>query len=618
VSEAVGKSLELLAVEMQNLRSFEHTEFRLNRPVTVLVGPNNAGKTSVLRMLDWVFNAPIAELDHQPMSRQSVELLRPARNTRNKARRLTLSIRVLDGRRHSRFQCEDGIARLRIGLRVSPEPRIRVNIGAPTRSEGGERDDNAYELLDELRRSIRFRLIPASRDASSSSFESTFHRSITDLLATGATNTGRGRAKAEYRTISQALKNVKEVAEDLVQPLWQDMQGALPAGMAKTGSIEVDAQPGDLVDWIASVLRLRLSTGPHDVNSVRPTEVGSGLQSLLELSLAEGEAAAGPNTLTITALEEPEAFLHPAAQRTLSRRLFQSTPGQRIVSTHSPILVEEAQYGDVVLVHEHQFNHPNSQTDEDRRRINTALLTRYGAEMVFSAGVLLVEGESDREFFEGLRRRFAAFDTSGRLDKLMAIPTGSKDRFGPWIRLIRSYRGGQNPPLNWLAVVDGDAPQSIRRAFKDARVAIDPQVRTRLDELAAANGQEDRQARLEAARKVNISTRTKRVRLAVCSGDLEWAMVSSVSDETAKRIAVEMDLKYENAYELATALGSKHSQSPGSLKEPWRRAVVAREIPFDELSRDVKDILRRWFFQVMSPKEAGELIATATASVVAS
>jgi predicted ATP-dependent endonuclease of OLD family len=614
VTEAVGKSLELLAVEMQNLRSFEQTELRLDRPITVLVGPNNAGKTSVLRMLDWVFNAPISELDHSPMSHEAIELLRPARNTRNKARRLTLVVRVLDGRRHSRFRCENGIARLRIGLRVSPEPRIRVNLGPPTRSEGGERDPNAYELLEELRSSIRFRLIPASRDASSSSFETTFHRSITDLLATGATNTGRGRAKAEYRTVSQALKNVQEVAEDLVEPLWREMQGALPAGMAKTGSIEVDAQPGDLVEWIASVLRLRLSTGPHDINSVRPTEVGSGLQSLLELSLAEGEAAAGSNVLTITALEEPEAFLHPAAQRTLARRLFQSVPGQRIVSTHSPILVEEAEYGDVVLVHEHQFNHPDAQTDENRRRINTALLTRYGAEMVFSAGVLLVEGESDREFFEGLRRRLATFDRSGSLDKLMAIPTGSKDHFGPWIRLIRSYRSGQNPPLNWLAVVDGDAPRSIRRAFKDAKVAIDPQVRVRLNELAAANGQEDRQVRLEAARKVNASARSKGVRLAVCSADLEWAMVSSLSDETATSVAAAMDLKYENALDLAMALGSKHSLSPGNLKEPWRRAVIAREIPFGELSGDARQILQRWFRQVMSQKAAGELIEAAISS----
>lgn len=612
MSETAGRSLELLGVEMQNLRSFEQTELRLDRPMTVLVGPNNAGKTSVLRILDWVFNAPISELDHRALSPESVDLLRPARNTRNRARRLTLSIRVLDGRRHSRFLCEAGIARLRIGLRISPQPEIRVNLGPPTRSEGGQRDDKAYELLEELRSNVRFRLIPASRDASSSSFAATFHRSITDLLATGATNTGRGRARAEYRAISQALKNVKGVAEDLVEPLWRDMEGALPAGMARAGSIEMDAQPADLVEWIASVLRLRLSTGAHDVNSVKPTEVGSGLQSLLELSLAEGEAAAGSDVLSITALEEPEAFLHPAAQRTLARRLFQSTSGQRIVSTHSPILVEEATYGDVVLVHDHQFNHPDAQTDENRREINSALLTRYGAEMVFSTGVLLVEGESDREFFEELRRRFASFDPSGRLDKLMAIPTGSKNRFGPWIRLIRSYRRGQNPPLNWLTVVDGDAPGAIIRAFSDANVRINPEVRQRLDELGSANGQADREARVRAGERVNSAARRKGTRLAICSADLEWAMLRGVSDGVAVSIGEKMNVACEDGLTLAAALGTKHSPSPGDLKEPWRRAVIARELPLTQLSTDVDQILRRWFRQVMPAASVRALIERAT------
>jgi AAA domain/AAA ATPase domain len=612
MTETLGPSVQLLGVEVENLRSFDHAELRFDRPVTLLVGPNNSGKTSILRMLDWSLNGRIGEFEGEPMAPGVVEFLRPARKSAKRARRMTLLVRVTDGRRHARFKCEEGVARLRIGLRVSPEPRIRVNLGPPTKSEGGSKDVDAYELLEELRREIHFRLIPATRDASSNSFATSLQDSIVRRLDSG-TATARGGTKAGYRAVSDALKSVRGVAEDLVKPLWADMEATLPPGMAQTGRIEVHAQPADLVEWIASVLRLRLSTGAHDSNLVRPTEVGSGLQSLLELSLAQAESdeTAGEK---ITALEEPEAFLHPAAQRTLARQLFRAIEGRRIVSTHSPILVEEAQPGDVVLVHEHQFNHPSPQPDKKREEINNSLLTHYGAEMLFSSGVLLVEGESDREFFEGLRRRFAAYDPSGRLDKLIVAPTGSKDRFGPWIRLIRSYRTGPNPPLSWLAVVDGDAPQSIRRAFRDARVAIAPLVKTRLNELAAANGGTDRQARLDAARKVNISARTNGVRLAICSGDLEWAMLSSVSDGTASRIASAMDLNYKNAFDLASALGTKHSSTPGKLKEPWRRAVVARELPLGELSDDALSILKRWFRQVMSAKAVSGIIDDAVAS----
>lgn len=606
------RALEFLGIEIENLRSFEQTALDLSQSVTLLVGPNNSGKTSILRILDWIFNGDIREFERPPVTADVIELLQPARVTRSRARRLTLFVRVADGRRHNRFKCEDGVARLRVGLRVSPEPSIRVNLGRPTRSEGGAKDDDAYALLEELRDSVRFRLIPATRDASSMSFSNALDQAIIGRLETGAVNVGRGPGPAGYRTVAEALKNVKAVAEELVEPLWDDMRSSLPAGMAKTGTIQVDAEPIDLVQWIASVLRLRLSTGTHDAKSVRPTEVGSGLQSLLELGLAQAEAVS-EGVESITALEEPEAFLHPAAQRTLARDLFQDVLGKRIVSTHSPILVEEARYGDVVLVHDRRFHHPSDQTNEDREAINSALLTRYGAEMVFAKGVLFVEGESDREMFEGLRRRLAGFDPTGKLDGLIAIPTGSKDRFGPWIKLVRSYRQDSAPPLNWLAVVDADAPTAIAKGFKKADVRINAETREALNELAESNAQPDLDAEYKAAQRVNSIARRVGTRLVICPGDLEWACLSAVSDEVAAELGRLVDIECDSGSALAVALGSKHTSHPqDGKKEPWRRAVIAQRLPLNELSSDLREVLRRWFRQVMSLRKADQILSRAS------
>jgi predicted ATPase len=605
--------VELLSVEIENLRSFERTALNLEKPVTLLVGPNNSGKTSILRMLDWAFNGDQREFEGHPRTPEVIEMLQPARTTRAKARRLTLMVQVKDGRRHQRFKCDDGVARLRIGLRVSPEPTIRVNLGAPTRKEGGAWDEDAYALFEELRSVTRFRLIPAARDASSPSFANALHSAITQRLETGAINPGRGRGPAGYRTVADALKSLTMVAEELVQPLWEEMQGALPAGMAKTGTIKVDAEPTDLVAWISSVLRLRLSTGAHDEKSVKPTEVGSGLQSLLELGLAQTEAESG-GVASITALEEPEAFLHPSAQRTLARDLFQVATGKRVVSTHSPILVEEAEYGDVVLVHEHQFHHPDDATDAQRTAINSAFLTQYGAEMVFAKGVLLVEGESDRELFEGLRRRLARYDESGNIDGLMAIPTGSKDRFGPWLRLIRGYRTGSGSPLNWLALVDADAPSAIQTGFKQGGVRIEPDLKTALNQLAEANASSNLEARFKAAQYANRKAEELRVRLSICPGDLEWACLHSISNETASALSSQLGLQSETGEELAEALGSKHSPNPRTgKKEPWRRALIAKRLPLDEISPDIKGILKRWFRLVMTAAEANRILSAGEA-----
>lgn len=604
---------ELVGVGVENLRGFERAELRLDQGIVVLVGPNNSGKTSILRMLDWAFNGPIEQFESgADLPEQVLDLLRPARSTGNRARRLTLLVRVTDGRRHSRFRCRRGIARLRIGLRLSPAPSLRVNLGPPTKSEGASRDDDAYALLAELRESTHFRLIPAARDAASPSFGAALETALTRRMNERAVHTQHGGTRAEYRKMASALDSITEVAEDLAGPLWEEVQRKLPAGLAARGLIKVDAAPADLVEWVTSRLRFRLSTGAHDTHSVRPTEVGSGLQSLLELALSQAEETPA-GVVQITALEEPEAFLHPAAQRTLARDLFQSVPGKRLLSTHSPILVEEARFGDVVLVHDRQFHQPRPQDDETRDEINTALLTRYGAEMVFAQSILLVEGESDREFFENLRRRLATFDPSGRIDRLVTIPTGSKNFFSPWIRLIRSYGDDREGPLNWLALVDGDAATDIRRALQDAAVPGRSRIRAQLDELANANQAPDLAARAAAARRVNSRGRRVRSRVMISPGDLEWAGLHATSDRTARRLARSMGLAVSGTEGLIRALGSKHVANPieDGLKHPWRRGLLARRLPWTEISADSTAVLQRWLEGAMSSADAQSVLKAA-------
>ena len=177
--------------------------------------------------------------------------------------------------------------------------------------------------------------------------------------------------------MKKALAKLEQIGKDLVQPLWTEMKATLPAGLAKQGELRVNVAADDFVPWMAEHVSLRLVTGAHDADSVAPVEVGSGLQSLLELATQQA-AATQTGGDRVIAIEEPEAFLHPSAQRTLARLISQSLPGKRIVSTHSALLVEESQFGDVVLVRDHRFYEPDqSDVDDDvRASINTALLAR--------------------------------------------------------------------------------------------------------------------------------------------------------------------------------------------------------------------------------------------------
>ena len=87
---------------VENLRGYTSCGFSLDRPKTLLVGQNNSGKTSILRIVDWVLNEVSTQFlkSGDAPGQDLVNFLLPARRSRNRARRLTLYIQVPDGRSH--------------------------------------------------------------------------------------------------------------------------------------------------------------------------------------------------------------------------------------------------------------------------------------------------------------------------------------------------------------------------------------------------------------------------------------------------------------------------------------------------------------------------------------
>lgn len=551
----------------------------MTRPVTLLVGPNNSGKTSLLRMLEWSLSGLDRDLLEGRRHRRpdEDELLLPAGNTHSRARRLTLYVHVRDGRRRSKFRAKNGVSRLR--LRIVGDG-VYAAVSPPTRSEARESEAAAVDLWTELRDESLVLHVPAARDASSDRFKNTLAAAIRARLEERAIHDVRGGAPAEYRAIKSAVEQIREIGDDLVEPLWHDLKDRLPSGLVRGGQFSFDASPPELVDWLIDCAEFRISTGDHDERTVNPGEVGSGLQSLLDLALLESVQDLATDSWLL--LEEPEAFLHPSAQRQVAQTILADRSVRRVVSTHSPIVVDESKYGQVLLLRDHEIFEPNVE-EARREEINSALIAGGGAEAMFSESVLFVEGPGDRGFFDALRRRLAEVDTSGRVHRLGVVAVGGSNRFAPWIRLLQSYVDRQGHlPIKWLAVADAvDAPAELARGVRNAGLTIPQPVLERLREMTRQPAKKDLQAHSAATKRLNSIAESNGLGIALVPIDLEYAMLYACTDGTATRLAASLGLQSITAHELARALGSKCDGKAvkSAKKSEWMRAEAGRCIP---------------------------------------
>lgn len=606
-------------VDVENLRGYYAASLSLSRQKTVIVGPNNSGKTSVLRILDWVFNRLDDDLLNQRRKLTDDErmLLLPARDTQHRARRLTLVLSVPDKRSHAKFGCNpDGSTELRFNIRLTPSEMLYVALGPPKRGEPIQSSDAAIELFRRLRKSVTFIHIPSFRDAISPSFLRTLREAFRSRIEERALHATVGGAPREYRDVAKVLEEVKRVMLGLTKPLWDDVKQRLPAGMATTAKIQIDCDQQDLLGFLEDRIALKIATGTHDESAVPLEELGSGLQSLLDLAFQESASAEGSRK--IVAIEEPEAFLHPSAQRSLITRLLTSVTRdlQICITTHSPVVVEETTYGDITICRDQRFYPPKDDLEYTQRdEINTALMSGFGAEMIFGTAALFVEGEGDRQFFERIRRRVSRHDESGQIDNCFVVPVGGKTNFAPWMKLLDSYGAKDNRPIKWLAVVDADGSTEIRHAFADAGISLSKGFLEQLGSMARSKNSSDWDGLRLATATCNAMTEELLIPMQFLVLDLEEAALSSVSEKSLELIAKKAFgqsgmRKYSGRNSLLSKLGAKgYSGSEKSdIKAPWIRGYIGEHIPASELSECVKQTLHRWFSFALGETDAQHVL----------
>ena len=587
---------------IENLRGFRRVRLDTSHRSRFLVGPNNAGKTSLLRILDWALNGADMGLlgGERALSDEEARLLLPATETAGRARRITIIVRISDLRVARRYKADSGMARLR--LKVT-QRRVTAHLGVPRRGESATSEPRALELLELLRSSEQWLYVPNVRDTSGGTFRRQLRSLVLERLRSSMLPEAAGRPAERVRYVRQALDSLRERAEkelgDVVEQFSEESRH-----LFERAELRLDFAHDDALGWLADAVALRLTTGAHDERTVPVEEVGSGLQSLLVIGLLKGMVDNGNRVRLL--LEEPETFLHPSAQRELARSLLDNKDLWFIASTHSAAMVDEATVSDVVIVRDHRlFATPSAEGVDDRQ---SAFMSGRGAEALFTRSLLLVEGAGDVAAFEEIRRRIASHPTLRPACSQMAvIGVGGKTAFTPWLRMLRGFVDQERrPAIRLLVCADGDAAGQVIRSFNQAGVEVPESVRDTkadVDDSYAEKSQVEHPSAIDA---FNEAATAATISMHLLPFDLEFSLTSNMQSARAIEIGTSIGVECLDGEELAHRLGSKcrKEAAKGSSKSDLTRREIARQCTWDDLHPQFKLALERWIEPVIHDQSA--------------
>lgn len=157
------------------------------------------------------------------------------------------------------------------------------------------------------------------------------------------------------------------------------------------------------------------------------------------------------------ALEEPETHLHPQAQRALFRQI-KRMPGQRIISTHSPYICGQSE-----IVSIRHFSKEAEQTvvsridlgigekkltDEDLRKIDRQVMNTRG-DMLFARALVFFEGETEEQAVPDFSEKYWGKHPNDLHYGFVGV--GGKGSYLPFLRMAESFK------IRWFIFSDGEA-----------------------------------------------------------------------------------------------------------------------------------------------------------------
>ena len=399
--------MRLSKVEIENFRGIQNLEVALERDITVLIGENNSGKTSVLEAIR--FGLDIIK-SNKTCNFSEYDFYRNEEcKTLTEVKPIVLTFTFLESEDHLWPEyVTQALNEVIVGDEYSA---IKLQLTAEYDVENAELTQNwcflddadnemvgKQGMIKELRRLRPFFFQNALRAAKdefhgkatywasflrNKDIDEATRKELEEELA--GVNQKIVDAHASFRDVTEEVKRISELV-----------------AVGKAEPVSVDPAPSDVYKALRYT-EVNLLTGSSAKIPIRSH--GEGTQSLSVLLLfsaymktrlkSDVDNLAEP----IIAIEEPEAHLHPNAIRAIWH-LLKDLPGQKIIATHSGDILSEVPINKLRRLSKRSESvecksvPDDLLSDEELRKFNHHVRRNRG-ELLFARCWLLVEGETD-------------------------------------------------------------------------------------------------------------------------------------------------------------------------------------------------------------------------------
>lgn len=444
-------SIRIDTARICGFRGLSNIEILLPK-VTVLLGQNNAGKTSVIKALQLALGDYSRFLSDEDFH---------IGNDEKRQEKITVDLRVIPIANNVRTNEFSEEWQREFGDKIQSEAdgkqfvAIRTT-AKPDRVKGGYIIDRFH--LDNWPGMTDWQDAPASsRNKLGKRLESIpfisidAQRDIHSELKEKSSFIGRVLSSVEYdendvTVLERMVAEINAEAIDKSAPLKQlkTHLDNLNQSFEGSGQTELTPFPKKIRDLSK---RFSVHFGESDKNSFSMEYHGMGTRSWASMLtvkaftelLARNHKEEAEPFFPILAAEEPEAHLHPNAQRTLFEQL-RDNPGQVIISTHSPYLVGMSDLRDLRgLVKTSDIIQSVRLIDGlDTEDINILQreIMRFRGELLFSKALILFEGVTEEQIIPAMFQQY--FDKPTFSLGINGIGVSGKN-YPPFIKMALSF-----------------------------------------------------------------------------------------------------------------------------------------------------------------------------------